>query len=58
LPAKQGIFKAKTWKDLPETLEPGVAYDIDGVVIRPRERLTRDEAAALVRGIKQMVGSE
>ena len=48
------VVKARTWDDLPEVLEPGVVYDVDGVMIRPRVRLSRDEARGIALGIREM----
>ena len=51
---KPRVVKAESWNDLPEILEPGVVYDVDGVMIRPRTRLAREEARAIARGVKEM----
>jgi len=54
LTQKPRVVKAESWSDLPEALEPGVMYDVDGVIIRPKTRLARDEASAIARGVKEM----
>lgn len=55
MPERQRIVRARTWKDLPEVLEPGVIYDIDGVMIKPHERISREMAKELAAGVKEMV---
>ena len=50
--------KARSWSELPEVLEPGYSYDVDGVVIKPKVKLSREEAKALAQGIKEMASSE
>ncbi len=52
------IVRARSWSELPEVLEPGRSYDVDGVVIKPRVRLSREEAKALAQGIKEMASRE
>lgn len=52
---KPRIIKARSWSELPDTLEPGVVYDVDGVMIKPRVKLSRDEARGIAQGIKEMV---
>ena len=51
---KPRVVRAESWSDLPEVLEPGVIYDVDGVIIRPKTRLARNEASAIARGVKEM----
>ena len=56
--SKARIIRVSGWSELPDVLEPGYSYDIDGVVIKPRVRLSREEAKALVQGIKEMASRE
>ncbi len=51
---KPRVVKARSWSELPEILEPDVMYDVDGVIIRPRTRLAREEARAIARGVREM----
>lgn len=52
----QRIIRVKSWKELPDTLTPGVIYEFDGVKIKPRLKMTREEARSLARGVKEMAG--
>ena len=37
---------------------PGKCYDVGGVIIRPRVKMQKEEAEAIVRGIKEMIARE
>ena len=52
------VVRAGSWEELPEILEPGVVYDVDGVLIRPRVRLSRDEARGIALGVKKMASRQ
>lgn len=52
------VVRVKSWSELPEVLEPGYSYDVDGVIIKPRVRLSREEARAIVAGVKEMTRRE
>jgi len=54
LAQKPRVVRAESWSELPEVLEPSVMYDVNGVIIRPKTRLARDEASAIARGVKEM----
>jgi hypothetical protein len=55
---KARVVKARSWSELPEILEPGVAYEVDGVIIEPRVEMSRAEARALARGVREMARRE
>ena len=52
------MIKVKSWDELPEVLEPGVLYDVDCFIIRPRVRLPREDAKEIVEGIEEMAEKE
>jgi len=51
---KTRVVRAKSWEELPEILEPGTIYDVDGVMIKPMARLSRDEAKGIALGVREM----
>ena len=56
--AKARIIRARSWSEIPEILEPGTRYEIDGVIIKPRVKMSKAEAKAIARGIKEMASRE
>ena len=47
------IFKAGSWSELPEILEPG-EYRIEGVTLRLKEPLEKEDAMELVSLVKRV----
>lgn len=49
------ITRARSWKDLPEVLEPGV-YIVDGEKVVVRERVSRDSLRRTLSIMKRLGG--
>ena len=51
--AKPRVVRVKSWSELPEVLEPG-EYVIDGVTLRLKEPLEKEDARELVSLVKRV----
>ena len=48
------VVRVRSLNELPEYLEPGVKYDFGEIVFEPVERLSREEAESIIRGLLEM----
>ena len=48
------VVRVRSLDELPEYLEPGVRYDLGEIVFEPVERLSREEAESIIRGLLEM----
>ena len=49
------VVRVRSLNELPEYLEPGVKYDFGEIVFEPVERLSKEEAESIIRGLLEMV---